>query len=313
MDNAVQNTRASIEKEDRHFFDQIPSSLGEVDLRELFRKLWRRKGIIFSTTVFVTILTTIIIFQMVKLYTSSANVLIEPREANVVNLEAVLSGLGGDTETIQSEIEVLKSRQLINKVVGKLKLDRNPEFNVSLRPKGSFGEYLNPINYIPEEWLNALRGDMANEGFSEEDLQIQERAKVIDEVLDKIEVSIKGRSRVISISFTSESPKLAALAPNTLADFYIVEQLEAKFEATKRASKWLQKRVTKLRNKVQDSERAVEVFRKESGLLAGFLGTLTSQQVSELNTQLILARTARAEADARLLQVKELISSVGGG
>ena len=99
---------------------------------------------------------------------------------------------------------------------------------------------------------------------------------------------------------------------NTLAELYLVEQLEAKFEATKRATEWLNKRLTDLRAKMEASERAVEVYRNESGLVRGKDSTLITQQISELNTQLILARTKRAEADARLKQVESLLRSPGG-
>jgi capsular exopolysaccharide synthesis family protein len=124
-------------------------------------------------------------------------------------------------------------------------------------------------------------------------------------------ISPKGRSRVIVVEFTSENPSTAAEIANTHADLYIIEQLEVKFEATRRATAWLNERVAGLRDKVRETERAAETFRQKSGLLEGRGEgvTLTSQELSELTTQLILARTARAEAGARLQQVRELVSS----
>jgi len=85
-----------------------------------------------------------------------------------------------------------------------------------------------------------------------------------------------------------------------------------KFEATRRATSWLNERISGLREKVETAESAVEAFRRKSGLLKGSEGTLVSQEISELNTQLILARTSRAEAEARLTQVRQLIRSSGG-
>src|SRR5690606_41680996 len=93
---------------------------------------------------------------------------------------------------------------------------------------------------------------------------------------------------------------------------YLVEQLEAKFEATHLATEWLSGRVEELRERVQASERAVEEFRQSAGLVEGKGVTVAAQQMSELNTQLILARTQRAEAEARLRQVQALLESTGG-
>ena len=121
------------------------------------------------------------------------------------------------------------------------------------------------------------------------------------------------RSRIVQVSFESESPKLAAAAANTIADFYIVAQLEAKFEATKRATRWLNERVLELRKEVMSKERAIEEYRAESGLLQGSLdATLASEQISTLNTQYVLEIARLAETRARLRQADKLLKSPGG-
>lgn len=125
---------------------------------------------------------------------------------------------------------------------------------------------------------------------------------------------IAGLSQVILLTARSEDPKLAAALANTLAELYLVEQLEAKFEATRRATDWLNERVLDLRRQVEASEQAVEEYRRQHGLMRGRGKdtTVTEQQISEISTQLILARTKTAEAGARLRQVRTLVKSDGG-
>lgn len=295
-----------------HFPTPMTGSIEEIDLRDLFRKIWRRKGIIFSTVVVLTVLATIVLFQIAPRYTAETLILIESRNANVTDVEAVLSGLSSDAETIQSEILVMGSRGLAKKVVGKLKLNQDPEFNATLRPKGFFSDF-DLKSMIPKEWMAVLTGKAEPEPLSEEDIRSQAEVRIINTFLESLEIMPKGRSRVISLSVTAENPKTAAKVANTLADLYIVEQLEAKFEATQRATNWLNERVGGLRVKVKASERLVEKFRKESGLISSGKGvTLIAQQVSEVNTQLILSKTQRAEADARLRQIRKLVKSTGG-
>ena len=120
-----------------------------------------------------------------------------------------------------------------------------------------------------------------------------------------------GRSRVLTIAFVSEKPERAAKVANTLAELYLVEQLEAKYEATRLATEWLTDRTAEMREKVKASEDAVEAYRRQAGLIEGKGVTLASQQVAELNTQLILARSARAEAEARLRQVQAMMADSG--
>ena len=312
MDTSDSKGAAPALKGEGAFFARPYDSLEEIDLRTLLRKVWRRKGIIFGTITVLTVLTAIIVFQLTPRYTAEALLMIETRGTNVSGeVEAVLSGLSADAAAIQSEIEVLGSRGLAGKTAKRLNLDRNPEFNGSLRPRGFLAEFLDPATYIPKEWLIAFLGRADDESLTEEELRAIERVRVTDTFLGHLKISPKGRSRVIVVEFTSEDPKTAAEIANTHADLYIIEQLEVKFEATRRATAWLNERVAGLRDKVRETEGAAETFRQKSGLLEGQGEgvTLTSQELSELTTQLILARTARAVAGARLQQVRELVSS----
>ncbi len=296
------------------------------DLRELVRKLWRRKMVVFGTVVTLTTLAFVTVNQITPRYTGQTFVMIDVRKTQVVDVEAVMSGLPSDIATIVSEVQVLQSRGLAQKVIERLRLDRNPEFNEELRPKSGFeelkitmAELLNPWNYLPEEWLAVMEqwsvivfGPREEKELSEEEKAERQHIDVIDVVLDGLRVKPQGRSRVIGIAFESENPRTAASAANAFADLYIVDQLEAKFEATQRATAWLSDRLTDLREKVEASERAVEAYRANSGLIASKGATVASQQMSEINTQLILARSARAESEARLHQVETLISSSRG-
>ncbi len=290
-----------------------PPAQDDLDLGELLRKLWRRKLAILGTVVTVTTLATIVLFQLTPRYTATTAVMIEPRETQVVDIEAVMSGLPGDLATIQSEVEVIRSRGLADRVIRKLKLLENPEFNSDLRPQTAWGELRDELldvrAYVPQEWLEIVFGAPEEETLSQEEKLDRERVGIIDTFLEKLAVKPERRSRVISISFESESPQTAALAANTVADLYLVEQLEAKFEATERAIAWLSTRLAELRQKVEASERAVEKFRKKAGLIEGERVTLAAQEISELNTELLMARSKGAEAEARLKQLEARLRS----
>ena len=284
----------------------------EFDLLEFVRKLWRRKGTIIGTTLTLMVLAVLFIFQLTPRYTAETLVMIDTRESNVVDVEAVISGLSPDAETIQSEIQVIRSRGLAAKTVEKLDLERNPEFNGALRPPGALAILLDPRRYIPPEWLAVITGAPTDIVFTEADQATSQLDSIIDGFLGGLEVTSVGRSRVIKIAYTSENPKTAARIANQIAEFYIVAQLEAKFEATQRASEWLGERLSNLREQVDEAERAVEEFRQQSGLIRGTETTLETQEISELNSQLVSERTKRAEAEARLRQVERLLASAGG-
>ena len=85
--------------------------------------------------------------------------MVDPRENQAVNLEAVLSGLPADQETIESEIQVLRSRGLAERVVKKLKLFEDPEFNGRLKPptfRSKLKDALSLKNLLPDGLLERL-------------------------------------------------------------------------------------------------------------------------------------------------------------
>ena len=290
----------------------LPPIAGEVDLQEVLRKVWRRKALIVEVTIALTVIAALIIFQITPLYTAYSVVMINDRHTQVVDVEAVVSRLAGDAETIESETEVIKSRGIAAKTVDTLHLQESPEFNGALRPPNVVKALFDPRSWIPEYWLGVFAAKSPGGGVSAKEEVERRRARIVDTFLSKLDVSPVGRSRVIRITFTSESPRTAAAVANQLADFYIISQLEAKFEATRRANEWLSGRLAELREVVNQAERAVEEFRQESGLIQGQSATLKSQEISELNAQLVVERTKGAEAEARLRQVERLLDSPGG-
>ncbi len=289
----------------------LSGKMPEVDLNEIFRTIWRRKKILIGTILLIMSAAFVSVHQLTPRYVSVAQVMIDPRQNQVVDIQSVISGLPQDLETIESEIEIIKSRRLAENVIKRLRLYDDPEFNPGLRKTAEWRKYLQISRYLPDSILEMIQPPQKSV-LSEEQKQDRLRVQIVNSFLAHLDIDRKGRSRVIEIRYESEQAGLSTRIANTLADVYIVDQLEAKFEATKRATEWLNERVSKLRKAVTDSERAVETYRKQSGLLRGRGVTLATQQISELNSQLIVARTKRAEAEARLSQVLNLLRTSGG-
>jgi succinoglycan biosynthesis transport protein ExoP len=219
----------------------------------------------------------------------------------------VVSGLNPEMTAVLSEIEVIKSDSLMRRLVDKLGLEGDPEFNSDLIRKPFWSNYLRLSFYIPEDWLVAVGLKSSESVLSEEDLREAVRTRVLTSVKSRLSVTPIRRSMVISIDFLSKSAKKATQIVNTVAELYILDQLESKFEATKRATAWLGERLESLKGNVENAEKAVDRFRAVVAVQSGQRTKITDQQIAGLNTQLILAQTKRAEAEARLEQVQGLI------
>jgi uncharacterized protein involved in exopolysaccharide biosynthesis len=118
-----------------------------------------------------------------------------------------------------------------------------------------------------------------------------------------------GRAHVLIISITWHEPVMAAQLANAVADAYVINQLDARFESAKRASGWLTERLAELRQQLQESEKAVASFRNEHGLTrAGPTVALNEQQLAELNSKLIAARADAAEKKTRVDFLAEVVA-----
>lgn len=342
-------------------FGQVPQTpLDDVDLMDVGRRLWRRKWLILTIAVVGTVGTAVLLNQMTPQYRAQSLVMIAGQNSNILNLEAVVAGLPNDVQTIETQTEVLRSRQLVEKVILDLNLDQYPEFNPALREPSMLARNLDAARGFvmsllpsfgdeakatesgkaavaePSTTLTATAADPASpaplaapqaapsgamdgmevksgkELLREAQSRRSEMNRVVDTFLDRLDIKQRGESQVIALTFQSADPVTAASAANKLADLYIVEQLEAKFEATQRATEWLNERIDDLRRRVEDSERAVAEYRQTNGLLVSATGTpLVSQELSDLNAELTAANIGRAEAEARLRQVQEIVRRGG--
>ncbi len=277
-----------------------------IDLRELIavfrRRVWSFLAAGFLTFVAVVVFT----LQATPLYTSTASVVLNLRESQVVDIESVLSGMPPDSAAVDTEVEVLRSRALAESVVDQLNLTDVPEFNSRLREPTMMETVIGGVTGFISGLLPSQVGDGAVLGAAaDEESQIRE--SVVNALMEARSVRRAGLTYVIEISATSQTPSLARDIANAYADEYLVSQLEAKFEATERANEWLEERVESLREEVRAREQAVADYRDEQGLIDAEGATVAEQQVADLNRQLAVQRAELSEAQARLDAVQSQI------
>lgn len=276
----------------------------ELDLKELLSILYRRKWLILGTVIIITSLVTLYAFIATPRYTANLQLVFDAKEQSVLNFDAALSGQPQDEAALLSEIEVIQSRALAGRVVDKLDLQADPEFNSDLAPPSFLNNAMGRLG-LP----SSTPEPSAEPAAWVEDIAALRRERVIDNVLERIEVVQSGRSRAVEIDFTSVDPVKAAVVANSIGELFLLERLEGKFENARRASEWLADRVQKLREQVEQAETKAEDYRREHNLLQGERVTLLTEQISTLNAQLSEARRTRTEAEANLAQATRLLSS----
>lgn len=253
--------------------------------------LWRRKWWVIIPTLLAFVGSLIFVTLARPRYTGEARLLLENRETPYSRPDRDTRSIDPaiDAEAVASQVQNIMSRDLALRVVREMGLANNPEFNTALRGPGMLGR------------LMALVGAAPKDSLSGED-------RAVGTYFSRLLVFPQGKSRVISIEFQSEDPKLAADIANKIAAEYLVREEGAKTDTSKTSSEWLDRAIDPLVKKVQAAEAKVEAFRASKGLFLGAGGgTITNQQLAELNTQLTNARTTQADLQARARLIREAV------
>jgi len=272
--------------------EQGEAGLLEFDLMALVAMLRRRLNVIVGIVVTITLLVMLVVFQMTPQYTATTQLLLNNQNQKVVDIEAVMSGLPADSATVDSQVQVILSRSVAQRVIEKLNLLNDPEFNPEAGRTG-----LGAIVAGMKGWVKGFLS--AGVERTEEQQREALMAAAVNEFISREEVKRIGLTYLMNVSFTSSDPEKASRIANAIADIYILDQLEAKFDATRQASEWLSSRLDRLRSQLENSEKAVELYRTQNNLIGAGGATVSEQQLSELNAQLILARADRAEKQAK--------------
>jgi succinoglycan biosynthesis transport protein ExoP len=274
------------------------------DLRRVASGFRKRLRLFIAVALTVFVGVALFTLQSTPKYTAVAKVMLDTRKEQVTNVESVLSGLAVDSPAVDTEVEVLRSRQLAERVVKSLKLDKDPEFNHEIDAGG-----LRSAKLAVQRAMGAQTAPEAADSLTAQ----KQHEKIVDTVLAGLDVRRAGLTYVIDVAYESADPAKAAVIANKFAELYLLEQLEAKFDATRQATQWLNSRLGELRSQVLNDEAAVQQYKIANNLMSASGTNLTEQEISNYNTSLAGARAQVAEDQARLRTAQAQLSKGSTG
>ncbi|WP_158266838.1 Wzz/FepE/Etk N-terminal domain-containing protein [Alsobacter soli] len=234
-------------------------------------------------------------------FSSTARILIDSKRVQVASQQAQpASDPATAGSAAESQVELIASNSVILSAIRKLDLVHDPEF---VRPPSSL---LNKIKGgISDGIASVSRLILPSAPPGEPDVE----RDIMESIAGNLFVRRVGITFVIEITYSAFTPAKAAQVVNAIAEAYITDELESKYAATKRASIWLQDRINELREQSSTADRLVQDYKSQHNIVDTNRGSMIEQQISELNSQLILARTQTAEAKARLDRIVQVLSS----
>jgi succinoglycan biosynthesis transport protein ExoP len=231
-----------------------------------------------------------------KSYTSTAELIIDSRKTQGLQQQSPM-GVDApiDSAMVDSQVEILKSETIATSVIRDLRLVEDPEFT-------------GPTGGLVASITGAIGSLFPSSPAS--DYQLLRGA--LSRLQDNLTIKRRFLSYVIEISYQSRTPQNAARIANAVAENYIVDSLEAKYQSSRRAAGWLQDRMKELRAQASNAERAVADYKAKNNIVDSGGRLLTEQQLAEVNSALTISRSQRAEAEARFERISQILRKDSG-
>jgi succinoglycan biosynthesis transport protein ExoP len=261
--------------------------------------LQRQYPVIVFTLLVMMALAAIYVLSAQPKYTAQAKLLIDTRKVQLFQQQSVLGDIPPDPASVDSQVEILQSENVARAVIKELHLTEDPEF---MSPRV---DLVSAIKGIPSAIMVSISSLFASSEGQPSEYDPTQAA--IARLHSDLTIERVGLTYVISINFRAPDPKRAAQIANAVADAYIVDQLEAKYQATRRAGVWMQDRMRELREQATSAERAVVGFKTKNNIVDAGGRLMNDQQLAELNSSLVQGRAQTAEAKAKLERIEEVL------
>lgn len=252
-------------------------------LLEYWRILRRRKGTLVLVAFLGALAGVLVSLPQTPVYQARASIEIQDLNDSFLNLKQVnpVSDSGGNMSAItdiQTQIKVLQSETLTERVLDKLKITKPNDLSADTSRVASWRKALN----LPEEDVKSAREQAM--GMAAKNLKVR----------------AAGQTRIIEILCDSTDPKMAAAFANTLASEYIEQNIESRWKMTERTGVWLTRQIDDMRVKLERSEDALQKYARDSGLMfTSDKSSVAEEKLLQLQESLSKAQSDRVEKQSR--------------
>ncbi|WP_218310250.1 GumC family protein [Alteromonas antoniana] len=273
--------------------DQIQANLLDdetIDFAHYWQVFKRYSGRIILLAVVFTVLVGVIVMKMTPQYSAKATLLIESQPANVMSIEEVYNADTTRKDYMQTQYEIISSRQVARMAVEELGLADNATF----MPPATED---NALMAKAKSWISSLlpEGDSSAQKvpLTEEQKREKRIRAATNRLMNALSISLVNNTQVIEITAMSQSPELAAAIANTMGNVYVENYLQAKVDMTAKATSFLTESMEGLREKLDAAERELSRFYEENQLvnLNNGVVSLAAEELEELTEQLRDAQT----------------------
>lgn len=273
------------------------------DLREVWRKIKKRRLLILSIVIVVTSVVAIESFRNPSYYQAVAKIAFNQNKSEMKLGDLVLTS--NDNERINTDLLMIKTYPLLEDVVVMLRLDQNPRFINGGRRSvseslgsiiSSFGSRIDS----PKASLPAIE-PLLIEPMSGEQRAASETARLapyVQTLMASLNVQKVANTRAIDVNFSHTDPEIASSVANGVARVFIEYSYRNKTDSFTTSANWLDRTTRSLQAQVQQAEQALSNYSISHNLFSsGENSSLTGDKLASVYSQ-----AQRAETDRILKQ-----------
>ena len=273
-----------------------PEEQKEVELRDYWKVIRKRRWTIISFTLIVLIATGVMTFTTEPVYRATSTIQINKENPQIVDFKEIFSANTMEYDYYQTQYKILESRSLARRTIHALTLSQHPEFLP--KPESAYQKWKGEV-------LTSIFSLFASPKEKGTASETKKETLLINQFLGKLKIEPIRNSMLVKIHFDSRYPELSALVANTLATEYIGQNLELRFITTEKAKEWLTDQLQDLKGKVERADEDLQIFGSKHDIISlEDQENVTMQRLTELNEALINAESDRIAKEAIYRQIR---------
>lgn len=271
-------------------FNAEPRDYADI-IKDYLRVINRRRWLILTITAVILTFGTIHVLMQTPLYTATVRIQIDRSVAKVVDAGNVSPAEGADSEFLRTQYELLRSRNLAERVVLSTAL-------------GTDAEFLKRRNFSLFSGLIGLFSRSSSSAQQSE--KVDNSAMAISMVMVGTSIRPIPGSRLVDLSFTDTAPDRAQRVANAYAEAFIASNLDKRFEVNAYAKTFLEDQLKQLKVRLEESEtKLLEFAEKEKILEVTDKSSIVENNLASANTALGQLISERVKNEQLWKQVEE--------
>jgi capsular exopolysaccharide synthesis family protein len=280
----------------------VPQASEDINLLALVGVLWRGKLWILAAMIGFAFLGGYYAFRLTEpKFNARSTIVYSPSDSKLLDLENIIGGSSTDTDSLNTEVATIRSRETLEQLVNTLELTKVPEFNPKLLEDPDAFSLVGAIKGL----LGWGDGELQLTPEQEEALTLR---RTTDNVRAALSVRIERDTYLLNITATSTNPVRAAEMANTLAEIYIKNRHAKTFAATEQAIDWLSERVRQLEQDLHGKEQGINALQSETDLVSREALEQMSLQAKEFRDRLKNRQAALAQVETQLTLVQSAMN-----